>query len=128
MPAAIAKNHREHRVWLSQVALAQLEYFPWEAPREWTQRWLRKHAGGWTAHDLRRTFATRTNAMGIAPHVVERMLNHTLPGLMETYNRATYDAERREALEAWSAYLLGFSGESAAANVVPLRANTPQAA
>ena len=66
--------------------------------------------------------------MGVAPHIVEKMLNHSLPGLMATYNRATYDGERGEALEAWSGYLMGFVGEPAGENVVPLRAKAPQAA
>jgi hypothetical protein len=66
--------------------------------------------------------------MGIAPHIVEKLLNHSLPGLMATYNHATYDTERQEALEAWSSYLLGFTDQPAGENVVPLRANPPQAA
>jgi integrase len=77
---------------------------------------------------LRRTFATRLNGKGIAPHIVEKLLNHSLPGLMQTYNRATYDAERKEALEAWSNYLLGFVSEPVGENVVPIRAMAPQAA
>jgi integrase len=128
VPAKASKNGKEHRVWLSPVAMAQLDHLPWQFRPHWLQRWVRKNGTGWTCHDLRRTFTTRNNAMGVAPHVVERMLNHTLPGLMETYNRATYDTERQEALEAWSTYLLGFVSDPAAANVVPLRANTPQAA
>ena len=39
------------------------------------------------------------------PYVVEKMLNHSLGGVMAIYNRAAYDAERREALDAWSAWL-----------------------
>lgn len=128
-PPAASKNGRAHHVWLSPVALAQLEYFPWEPPRHWVQKWLNKaNTGGWTAHDLRRTFSTRNNAMGVAPYVVEKMINHLLPGMMGIYNHATYDTERREALEAWSGYLLGFSGGSTGENVVPLRAKAPQAA
>jgi integrase len=30
----------------------------------------------WTLHDLRRTFATRLAELGVAPHVIERLLNH----------------------------------------------------
>jgi integrase len=127
VPASASKNGREHRVWLSRVALAQLDHFPWAARRERVQGWLTKHSGGWTAHDLRRTFATRLNGMGTAPHVVERLLNHTLPGLMEVYNRAAYDTERQEALEAWSNWLEGVTTD-AAVNVVPLRAKAPHAA
>jgi len=128
VPASASKNGKEHRVFLSPVALAQLDHFPWKFGRQWLQIWIQKNSGGWTAHDLRRTFATRLNDMGIAPHIVEKLLNHSLPGLMQTYNRATYDAERREALEAWSGYLMGFAGEPAGENVVPLRAKAPQAA
>jgi integrase len=127
VPAGASKNGREHRVWLSRVALAQLNRLPWPR-RQTVQVWLKKHSGGWSAHDLRRTFSTRLNDMGTAPHIVERMLNHVLPGVMAVYNRADYDAERRDALEAWSNYLLGFVGEPAGENVVPLRAKAPQAA
>jgi integrase len=105
--ATAAKNGREHRVWLSELALAQLDSYPWAVQRRTAQNWLTENAGGWTAHDLRRTFATRLNAMGVAPHVVERMLNHSLPGVMAVYNHATYDTERRQALEAWSTWLKG---------------------
>jgi integrase len=128
VPASVSKNGQEHRVFLSPVALAQLDHFPWAVRRQRLQVWVQKNSGGWICHDLRRTFATRLNGMGIAPHIVEKLLNHSLPGLMQTYNRATYDAERKEALEAWSNYLLGFVNDPAAANVVPLRANAPQAA
>ena len=92
------------------------------------QAWVTAHSGGWTAHDLRRTFATRINGMGAAPHVVEKLLNHTLPGLMATYNRAEYLPERQQALEAWSQWLTGLvgkphanSGEVFPATVIPLR-------
>jgi integrase len=128
VPANLAKNGREHRVWLSPVALAQLDHFPWVPRRAFVQASLRQIGAGWTAHDLRRTFATRLNGMGIALHVVEKLLNHSLPTLVGTYNRATYDAERQEALEAWSAYLRGFISEPAVENVVPLRAKASEAA
>src|SRR5262249_5446898 len=99
-----SKNRRQHRVWLSCVALAQLDEHPCAAPREAVQLWLKKNAGGWTAHDLRRTFSTRNNDMGVPPYIVEKMLNHTFDGAMAAYNHATYDAERRAALDAWSTY------------------------
>lgn len=120
VPAGASKNGREHRVWLSGLALAQLDAHPWEARREAVQNWLTYNAAGWTAHDLRRTFSTRNNDMGVAPYVVEKMLNHTFDGMMSIYNRATYDAERREALDAWSAWLFG-TIEKRPAEVVSLR-------
>ena len=89
-------------------------------PREATQKWLKVNAGGWTAHDLRRTFSTRNNERGVAPYVVEKMLNHTFDGAMAAYNHATYAAERRQALEGWSTWLWGFIADETA-EVVRLR-------
>jgi integrase len=91
------------------------------------QHWVTANAGGWSCHDLRRTFSTRLNGMGVAPHVVERMLNHTLPGVMGVYNRSEYDAERRQALEAQSMWLLALV-EKQAADVVSVRQVSQQAA
>jgi len=121
VPPAVSKNGKEHRVWLSELALAQLEAHPWAASREAVQNWATYKAGGWTAHDLRRTFSTRNNDMGVAPYVVEKMLNHTFDGMMSVYNRANYDAERRAALDAWSAWLLK-TAERQDADIVSLRA------
>lgn len=121
VPEKFSKNGREHQVWLSDFALAQLEAHPWEARREAVQHWLTDNADGWTAHDLRRTFSTRNNAMGVAPYIVERMLNHTFDGVMAVYNHASYDAERREALENWSAWLADLI-KPQPENVVALRA------
>jgi hypothetical protein len=64
--------------------------------------------------------------MGVPPYVVEKMLNHTFDGVMAVYNHATYDAERRQALEAWSTYLTGMASERAA--VVSLRSRMTRAA
>jgi integrase len=112
--------------WLSEVALAKLDSHPWEAPREAAQRWLTESADGCTAHDLGRTFSTRNNGMGVPPYVVEKMLNHTFDGVMAVYNHAAYDAERRQALEDSSAYLMEMASPSAA--VVPLRSRVTRTA
>lgn len=126
VPPEFSKNRREHRVWLSDLALAQLDRHPWEATRDDVQHWLPANSGGWCAHDLRRTFSTRNNGMGVPPYVVEKMLNHVFDGVMAVYNHATYDAERRQALEAWSAYLTGLASPPAA--VLPLRSRVTRAA
>ena len=128
VPGKASKNGKDHRVWLSGVALAQLEAHPWEVSRDWAQRWLQNHSGGWTAHDLRRTFSTRLNGMGVQPYIVEKLLNHSFGGVMAVYNHAAYAAERQEALEAWSECLLRFTGEQSGENVVTLRAKASDAA
>ena len=55
----------------------------------------------WTLHDLRRTFSTTLNDMGIAPHVVEQLLGHVLGGVMAVYNRSQYLPEKLDALNKW---------------------------
>ena len=59
----------------------------------------------WVIHDLRRTFSTKMAEWQIAPpHVIERILNHstgTMSPLARLYNRATYLAEMKEALERY---------------------------
>ncbi len=59
----------------------------------------------WTPHDLRRSAATHMNRLGTDAIVVEKVLNHTLPKMMATYNRHDYLPEMRAALDAWSAEL-----------------------
>jgi hypothetical protein len=65
--------------------------------------------------------------MGVAPYIVERMLNHIFDGVMAVYNHATYDAERHAALEAWSVFLATFQ-EPRPANVVAIRGEARHAA
>ncbi|NCG50158.1 tyrosine-type recombinase/integrase [Serratia fonticola] len=59
------------------------------------------HQEAWTLHDLRRTFSTGLNNIGIAPHIVELLLGHALPGVMAIYNRSLYLPEKLDALNKW---------------------------
>jgi integrase len=54
---------------------------------------------------LRRTFSTRLGDLGVAPHVIERLLNHVQEGVAGIYNRAELEAERVEATRKWGAEL-----------------------
>jgi integrase len=67
----------------------------------------------WTLHDLRRTFATNLAALNVAPHVVERLLNHasgTISGVAAIYNRFQYADEMRDAVQRWEARLIRIIG------------------
>jgi hypothetical protein len=47
-------------------------------------------------------------ALNVAPHVVDRILNHvsgTIRGVAAVYNRHAYLEERKAALDAWSRYI-----------------------
>jgi integrase len=59
----------------------------------------------WRLHDLRRTAASGMARLGQPVHVVEAVLNHksgTIRGVAAVYNRYSYFAEKREALEKWA--------------------------
>jgi len=59
----------------------------------------------WTLHDLRRSFVTGCAGLGIAPHIIERCVNHALPGVAAIYQRASFAVECLAAFEAWSAHV-----------------------
>jgi integrase len=62
----------------------------------------------WRLHDLRRTAATRMGDLGALPHVIEAVLNHVSghrAGVAGVYNRAAYNKEKREALDAWASHV-----------------------
>ena len=64
---------------------------------------------GWRVHDLRRTIVGGMARLGIAPHVADKVLNHSggqvISGVMGVYNRYEYLEERQHALNAWGSYL-----------------------
>jgi integrase len=79
----------------------------------------------WTFHDLRRTAASGMARLGIPVNVIEAVLAHRggeVSGVSAVYNRHSYLPEKRRALDAWAAHIMGLVGEPAASNVVPLRA------
>jgi integrase len=62
----------------------------------------------WRLHDLRRTAASRMAQLGVAPHVIEKVLNHisgSLAGVAGIYNRYGYTREKRQALELWAEHI-----------------------
>ncbi len=55
-------------------------------------------SGKWTPHDLRRTAATLMGELGIAPHIIEKCLNHKEENkIKRTYQLQRQEAEQREA-------------------------------
>lgn len=56
--------------------------------------------GRWTAHDLRRSCATLMGQYGVAPHIIEKCLNHVDPNKMQRiYQRQSTQAQQKEAWE-----------------------------
>jgi integrase len=75
-------------------------------------------------HDLRRTAAKRMAEMGINPYTISLVLNHvsasksTITG--KVYVQYSFDREKREALDAWSARLQRIIAGKDSINVVEL--------
>jgi len=62
----------------------------------------------WVHHDLRRSVATGMAEIGIAPHIIEAILNHTSGhkgGIAGIYNRAQYGPEKAQALVRWDKHI-----------------------
>ena len=53
----------------------------------------------WTLHDLRRTAKTLMVRAGVRPDISERVLGHVIAGVEGTYDRHSYENEKRDALE-----------------------------
>jgi integrase len=125
IPAEKAKNGLAHRVPLTAPAIKILERvlaapgestYVFPAPlskgKASTSKFdltkaaerIRRRTGikDLTAHDLRRTAASRMTGMGIARLTVSKILNHVESGVTAVYDRHSYDHEKREALEQWA--------------------------
>lgn len=130
IPGENTKNKTAHKVPLSTGATAIIErmkttshgqyVFPGratiaskqdscldkDAPNHHLQRVISKF--DWertTVHDLRRTMRSKLSELGITPMISEKILNHTIPGIMSVYDHYDYQEEMSKALQKWSDYL-----------------------
>jgi integrase len=144
IPAQVAKNGLAHRVPLSHAAHDLLRSLQGTAASPWVfpsprlaQRpvknvhkpagQLEAYAGvSFAPHDLRRTAASHMASMGISRLVVGKILNHAEPGVTRVYDRHSYDAEKRQALEAWGRKVMALvTGETG--KVIPLQRKSADA-
>jgi hypothetical protein len=85
--------------------------------------WLARMGSGlsnWTVHDIRRTVRTGLGKLGVAPHVAEAVLNHLPAKLIRTYDRNTYEVEKKAALDAWAGHIRVIIAQSQGANITRL--------
>jgi integrase len=79
----------------------------------------------WRLHDLRRTFATNMQRMGVTHAAIEHLLNHrekARTGIAKVYQTHDFKPEKRKALERWESELARLTERAGASNVVALRA------
>jgi integrase len=126
LAAARTKNKRRHVVPLSPAAKAILNARARGADREHV--FARRHGqplkawssfkealdrrldlAPWTHHDLRRSAVTHMAELGIAPSVIEAVINHASghkAGVAGIYNRSTLEPQKRQALTTWAEHVL----------------------
>ncbi len=126
IPAEVAKNGLAHRVPLTAPTLAIIEGMRKTAEGS---IWIfpsphgggKKHLAGvstavvdrlrdqadshFVIHDLRRTVASNMAALKVPRLTISKVLNHKEAGITKIYDRHSYDAEKREALERWAGRL-----------------------
>jgi integrase len=77
----------------------------------------------WIIHDLRRCATTIMARLNVAPHVADKVLNHsggTIRGVAATYNRFAYLDERKAAMEALGRFVEALVRPGDAGNVVEI--------
>jgi integrase len=140
LPSVRTKNGIEHKVPLSAEAMSVLQtcirhrdiVFGTRAQNGFTG-WSKRKADldsasgvkDWTVHDLRRTAAAGMADIGVQPHIIEAVLNHVgghKSGVAGIYNRSTYAAEKRAALDAWANHIRVAIAQAPGANVTRLKA------
>jgi integrase len=135
IPGEFVKNAHGHRVYLNDTARKTLAGVPkpkkavWAFPKSFMGDY--KHVGRRLAqstranivaepkangkardradvrgHDLRRTAASLMASGGVPRFVISRMLNHSdEKNITSVYDRYSYDAEKRAAMEFWNRQL-----------------------
>lgn len=120
IPAENSKNKKAHWVPIVGATRNLLDELPdnrdsifatrsTTGTQAWLRRWCDKEKikPRFTPHDLRRTMVTDLNDLGVEPYVVEKLVNHSMAGVMATYNRAEYASERIAAAEKWADHVVG---------------------
>jgi integrase len=65
---------------------------------------------GWRLHDLRRTARSLMSRAGVSSDIAERVLGHVIPGVAGVYDRHSYVAEKRDALQRLAAEIAKITG------------------
>jgi integrase len=121
LPAERCKNGYAHSLTLPPMAMDIIRSIPQRVGRDFVfgergvgfTSWQRKStlndgiAEPWVIHDIRRSVATGMGNLGVAPHVIEAVLNHVghRAGVSGVYNRGSYDREKRNALALWASHI-----------------------
>jgi integrase len=68
----------------------------------------------WRVHDIRRVAAARMADLGVVPHIIDAVLNNRQKHRRIGVQNRSFEAEKRQALDVWAAYLQRLVNSSAA--------------
>ena len=140
IPAANSKNRRKHQLYLTNLALEEIHLLkqisngsPFVFPGLNEDHHLKVFRTGhekvltlmssekWTPRDIRRTVQTRMSEIGIRPDIVDRVLNHNVPGVRAHYDHYNYYPEIKRALTAWTKKVIAIASGDDERKVVNIR-------
>ena len=133
LPGSSTKNRGSHEVPLAATARSLLVarkqnghaqvfgehgYSGFSAPKLRLDKRIAELNGGtpippWVIHDIRRSVVTGMAKLGIAPHIIECVVNHVSGfkrGVAGVYNKNQYAPEKAEALRKWDAHIASITG------------------
>jgi integrase len=120
VPASRAKNGVAHVIPLSSQALDVINARPRVSERVFDFDGKRADLStlvadlkktldlpDWRLHDLRRSFASGLQRLGVKPEVIDRCLGHSavIKGVAAVYLRDAYLAEREAAMQTWGHHI-----------------------
>lgn len=116
LPASRVKTKQSHKIPITLMMHAILEELPHRGrfvmtgtAKAITKGTYKCQVEGiserWVLQDLRRSFASGCQRIGIAPHIVELMLNHRQKGIVRIYQRHKYEPEVIEGFNRWSKHI-----------------------
>jgi integrase len=126
LPAARAKNKRQHTITLPPAALAIIRSVPrsardhlfgdragigfanWSKCKQQLDARIGTVKSVWKLHDIRRSVATGMADIGIEPHHIEAVLNHFSghrASIHGVYNRSNYERAVASALQRWADHI-----------------------
>jgi len=139
IPAGVSKNRLAHRVPLSRTAVTLIEALRTAAmdtvfvlgaasrtkgagargKRQQSEAAATFTVPDFRGHDLRRTAASMMASGGIPRLTISKILNHVERSITAVYDRHSYDAEKRAALDWWDAKLRAILNSQDSATVLP---------
>lgn len=134
IPSYRTKNRRTHTVFLSPAAISEIkrvqlrkgQTYLFQSDRTIRPTPVSGSSGGarvikklapfndWCLHDLRRSVATHMASLGVAPHIIQVVLNHRSgfrSGVTAIYNRYEYSKEASFAWQIWEKALIDWTQE-----------------